>query len=68
MTVTSTTPDPPAGALAVIDVPLDTVALAWAVPKDTVAPATKPVPLIVTVVPPLWAPPSGVIPVTVGAP
>jgi hypothetical protein len=52
----------------VIDVLLTTVAAVAAVPPSiTVAPAKKPVPVIVTAVPPLAVPVLGVIEVTVGA-
>jgi hypothetical protein len=68
VTVTSTVPDDSAGAIAVIDVlePTVTLVAAWPVPNATVAPDTKPVPVIVTVVPAESGPPLGLIPVTAG--
>lgn len=54
--------------VAVIDVGLTTVTLVAAVPpKLTVAPAEKPVPVIVTNVPPIAGPEVGEIELTVGA-
>jgi hypothetical protein len=68
VTTTLTTPAEWAGAVAVIDVPLTTVTPVAAVPpKLTVAPARKPVPVMVTAVPPLAVPVLGAIEVTVGA-
>ena len=50
-----------------IEVLLDTLTLeAAAPPKDTVAPAAKLVPVIVTAVPPVSGPEDGETPVTVG--
>ena len=69
-TVTSTEPDVPAGAVAVTEVPagFTTTPVAAAVPKDTVAPGTKPEPASVTVVPPATGPASGETEMTVGDP
>jgi hypothetical protein len=68
VTTTFTVPTACAGALAVIDVLLDTLMLvAGEPPILTLAPARKPVPVIVTAVPPLEVPEFGEIPVTVGA-
>jgi hypothetical protein len=54
--------------VAVIDVLLTTTTLlAAAPPSFTVAPAKKPVPVIVTPVPPLEDPDGGAMPLTVGA-
>jgi hypothetical protein len=67
VTVTVTAPAACAGAVAVIDVLFTTVTPVAAVPpKLTVAPERKPVPAIVTAVPPLALPVLGVIEVTVG--
>ena len=53
VTVTVTAPALPAGVVAVICVPLTTTTfVAAALPKVTVAPAAKFVPVIVTAVPP----------------
>ena len=59
---------PSAGAVAVICVvELITAVAGWPVPKSTtVFPATKPVPAMVTDVPPDVPPPTGTTPVTVG--
>ena len=66
-TVTSTVPAP-AGLTAVIVVGLTTVtSVAGAVPKLTAAASVKPVPVIVTKVPPAAAPEDGFKPETVGA-
>lgn len=66
VTVTLTVPDP-AGAVAVISVAETTdTPVAAAVPKLTVAPATNPVPVTVTMVPPAVTPPIGLSPVTAG--
>jgi hypothetical protein len=63
-----TTPAACAGVVAAIDVPFATVTpVAVVPPRLTVAPARKPVPVIVTAVPPLAVPVLGVIEVTVGA-
>src|ERR1700687_1025013 len=66
--MTFTAPAAWAGVMAVIDVLLTSVTPVAAVPpRPTVAPARKPVPVIVTAVPPLIVPELGVIEVTVGA-
>ena len=68
VTVTFTAPAAWAALVAVIDVLLTSVTPVAAVPpRLTVAPARKPVPVIVTAVPPLIVPELGVIEVTVGA-
>ena len=68
VTTTSTAPAAWAGVVALIEVPFTTVTPVAAVPpKLTAAPARKPVPLIVTPVPPLVLPEVGETPVTVGA-
>lgn len=57
-----------AGVVAVIDVLLTSVTPVAALPpRLTLAPARKPVPVIVTVVPPLMLPELGVTETTVGA-
>lgn len=67
VTVTSTDPELPAGAVQLMDVLLTTTTLvAGVVPNATVAPETKPVPDMVTVVPPTRGPAVGVRAVTVG--
>ena len=67
VTVTSTVPEP-AGLVAVIDVALFTVTPVAAVePKATVSPDAKPVPEMVTEVPPAAGPVAGLTPDTVGA-
>ncbi len=67
VTVTSTVPEP-AGLVAVIDVALLTVTPVAAVePNDTVSPDAKPVPVMVTVVPPAAGPLVGLTADTVGA-
>ena len=67
VTVMSTSPDPPAGLFAVIDVALLTVNVVAAVPPNltVVEPITKPVPVIATEVP--VGPDIGDLPVTVGS-
>jgi hypothetical protein len=66
-TVTFTVPADSAGDVAVIDVEEFTVtAVAVTVPNITVAPDTKPVPVIATEVPPLVGPLVGLMNVTVG--
>ena len=66
-TVTSTVPEP-AGLVAVIDVALFTVTPVAAVePNATVSPDAKPVPVMVTVVPPAAGPLDGLTADTVGA-
>ena len=68
VTTTFTAPAAWAGVIAVIDVLLTSVTPVEAVPpRLTVAPAKKPVPAIVIVVPPLMVPELGAIEVTVGA-
>ena len=68
VTVTSTVPAVPAGAVAVIWVALLTVKLVAAVaPKLTALAPVKLVPVIVTEVPPAVGPAVGLTPVTVGA-
>jgi hypothetical protein len=67
VTVT-TTVSVPGGEVAVSDVELKTfTAVAATVPKSTVASLAKPVPVTVTTVPPVTAPLSGLMPVTVGS-
>ena len=68
VTTTSTAPAAWAGVVAVIDVLLTMVTPVAAVPPSfTVAPVRKPVPAMVTAVPPLVVPELGVIEITVGA-
>src|SRR5204863_14288 len=68
VTVTLTAPDPCAGVVAVIVVALTPISpVAFVPPTLTVAPAPKPVPLIVIAVPPTVDPDGGATPVTVGA-
>ena len=68
LTTTFTAPAAWAGVVAVMEVLLTHVTLlAGVVPKVTVAPDTKPVPVMVTAVPPLAGPELGEIAVTVGA-
>ena len=67
VTVTSTTPLP-AGLSAVIVVLLTTVTFVAAVaPKSTTVGPVKPVPVIITNVPPASGPLVGLTPVTTGA-
>lgn len=67
VTTTFTTPGACAGVVAVIDVALPNVTSVAAIPLNvTVAPVTKPAPVIVTVVPPTGKPPDGEIEVIVG--
>jgi hypothetical protein len=69
VTVTTTTPAPSAGEVAVIEVAEFTVtAVAGVEPNLTVDPLTNPVPMMVTLVPPAVEPPLGLREVTVGAP
>jgi hypothetical protein len=73
LTVTSTVPpirwEFPAGATAEIDVAETTLTPVPALlPNDTVSPAAKPDPEIVTAVPPDTVPESGETPLTVGTP
>ena len=68
VTTTFTVPAACAAVVAVIDVLLTTVTPVAAVPpRLTVAPARKPVPVMVTAVPPLAVPELGLIELTVGA-
>ena len=68
VTVTSTVPAP-AGEVAVMEVALFTVKLVAAVaPNFTAVAAVKPVPVMLTIVPPAVGPLVGAMPVTVGAP
>jgi hypothetical protein len=68
VTTTLTAPDACAGVVAVIDVLLTTFTfVADAPPRLTVAPVRKPVPVIVTAVPPDVLPVFGTIDPTVGA-
>jgi hypothetical protein len=67
-TVTSTVPTVPEGAVAVM---LDDVLTVYAcdglpVPKSTLEASDRPVPVIVTTVPPVLGPVLGLTPVTVG--
>ena len=67
VTVTSTVPDP-AGLVAVMEVAEFTVTEAAGVaPNETVESPVKPVPVMVTEVPPAAGPKSGLMAVTVGA-
>ncbi len=67
VTVRSTVPAEPAGDVAVIDVALLTVKLlALVEPNLTAVAPVKPVPVTVTLVPPLVLPEDGEMPVTVG--
>ena len=68
ITVTSTAPSAPAGAIALIVVALSTTncAAAWP-PKFTPVAPVRLVPVIVTVVPPAGGPPFGLTDVTAGA-
>ena len=68
VTVTFTVPGCPAGETAVIEVDDTTVTfVAGTVPKSTVAPVPKLVPVMVTLVPPAVDPTFGLTFVTVGA-
>ncbi len=68
VTTTFLAPAVPAGVVAVIEVALTTTILvADTPPMVTVAPLTKFVPVIVTLVPPAVGPEAGAIAVTVGA-
>ena len=68
VTTTFTAPAAWAGVVAVIEVLFTTVTvLAAVLPSFTVAPDRKPLPVMVTVVPPLTDPELGEIAVTVGA-
>ena len=67
VTVTVTVPLACAGDVTVIDVADVTVTLAAAVvPKETEVVLVNPVPVIVTVVPPVAGPVAGEMPITVG--
>jgi hypothetical protein len=67
VTLTSNTPALPAGAVAVIEDPLTTAKLLAAVaPKLTAEAPVKPVPVMVTEVPPTSGPDAGLIADTVG--
>ena len=66
VTVTSTGPTDPAGEVAVMVVELTTVKVAVAVPNFTPVTQLKPVPVMVTEVPPPVGPVFGTTPVTVG--
>ena len=60
VTVTTTVPADSAGEMAVMEVEELTVTdAAGVVPKSTVAPVAKPVPVMVTLVPPEVGPPAG---------
>ena len=66
--MTSTVPAGPAGAVAVRVVgPVSVMEAARVVPKSTVAPGPKPVPVTVTMVPPASGPSSGETVATTGA-
>ena len=67
VTVTSTAPAVPAGAVAEIDVAEPIVKLAFVAPNFTAVAPVKFVPVIVTAVPPAVDPLLGVTPETVGA-
>src|SRR5205807_8275 len=67
VTVTSTAPWAPAGAVTVIDVAVNAVTLPALAPKLTVGvPGVKLVPEMVTTVPPAVVPEPGLTPLTVG--
>jgi len=66
LTVTSTSPAPAAGVTTVISVGVSDVTVPAVLPKVTEAPASKSVPAIVTVVPPLVDPEFGATEVIVG--
>ena len=68
VTVTSTAPCVPAGAVAVMELAETTVKLAaFAAPNRTAVAPVSPVPVIVTTVPPVVGPLFGLTDVTVGA-
>jgi hypothetical protein len=67
VTVTSTVPTVPAGAVAVMLVALLTVNAAGFAPKSTAVAPVKVVPVTVTLVVPVLCPEVGLTPVTVGA-
>jgi hypothetical protein len=66
VTVTSTVPAVPEGAVAVSEVSDVTAYVAAAVPKRTPVTPVKPDPVMVTVVPPAREPALGLSPVTAG--
>ena len=67
VTVTLTVPADSAGDVAIIEVAeLTVTAVAVTVPNITVAPEAKPVPVMVTEVPPVVGPDVGLMLVTVG--
>ena len=66
VTVTSTVPAVPGGAVAAIEVSLSTVKAAPAVPKSTAVAPVKAVPASVTVVPPTVVPVGGLTPLDSG--
>ena len=67
VTVTSSMPTAPAGAVAVMEVSEFTVKLlAGTVPNVTAVASVKPVPVTVTVLPPALGPEPGDTPVTAG--
>ena len=67
VTVTSTEPGETAGLVALIELSLTTVILAVAaLPKVTAEASVKPVPVIVTTVPPTNGPDAGEMPVNAG--
>jgi hypothetical protein len=68
VTVTSTAPALPAGAVAVMEVAESAVIVPVEAPKLTAVAAVKWVPVMVTDVPPLLGPVVGLIPVTEGDP
>lgn len=69
VTVTSTVPAVPAGDVALIEVAeLTTTPVAAVGPKATVESEVKPVPVMVTEVPPPGGPAVGLTALTVGAP
>ena len=63
-TMTSTVPSAPAGAVAEIELSLLTVNCAALAPKSTVVAKVNPVPVIATVLPPVFGPDAGLTPVT----
>jgi hypothetical protein len=67
VTVTSTVPVLPAGAVAVIEVALVTVKVAAVAPKLTAVAPVKFIPVTVTEVPPAVGPEDGLTPLTAGA-
>lgn len=68
VTTTSAAPAPRAGVVAVIDVALTTaMPVAATPPIDTVAPAMKPLPVIVTPSPPVVGPKAGEMAAKTGA-